>query len=63
MVVAAGLSSYLAATSGVCLAAAFNMWAWKRAELIPIPKENVDAEKAAGWFLASLYALIALFGN
>jgi hypothetical protein len=34
------------------------------ADVDPLPaKENVDAEKAAGWFLASLYALIALFGN
>ncbi|MGO4389804.1 hypothetical protein AB4Z46_00490 [Variovorax sp. M-6] len=63
MVAAAGLMSYLVAVSGACLAFAFNMWAWKRAMLVPIPKENMDAARTVGWFLAGVYALLALFGN
>lgn len=62
IVAAVGLTSYFAAVSGVCLAVAFNMWAWKRAELVPIPKENVNEEKAANWFVAGIAVLAALFG-
>jgi beta-lactamase regulating signal transducer with metallopeptidase domain len=62
-IVAAGsLMSYVAATSGICLAVAFNMLAWKRAVLVPIPKENVDKEKSTHWFVAGIAVLAALFG-
>jgi hypothetical protein len=63
MVIAAGAMSYPLAVSGMCLSAAFNIWAWRRAELIPIPKENVANARVVRWFLAGIYALIALFGN
>jgi len=63
MVAAAGAMSYSLAASGVCLSAAFNIWAWKRAVLVPIPKESVDNARAVGWVLTGVYALIALFGN
>lgn len=59
---AAAVMSYLVAVGGVCLAVAFNMWAWKRAELVPIPKENVDKEKAANWFVGGMAMLAALLG-
>ncbi len=63
MVAAAGAMSYPLAVSGVCLGVAFNMWAWRQAELVPIPKENVDNARAAGWVLTGVYALIAMFGS
>ena len=63
MVAAAGAMSYPLAVSGVCLSVAFNMWAWRRAVLVPIPKENVDNARAVGWVLTGVYALIAMFGN
>ena len=63
MVAAAGAMSCLVAVSGVCLSVAFNMWAWRRAVLVPIPKVNVDNARKVGWFLTGVYALIALFGN
>jgi hypothetical protein len=62
IVAAVGLMSFVAATSGICLAVAFNMLAWKRAVLVPIPKEIVDQEKAANWFVAGVATLAALFG-
>jgi hypothetical protein len=61
IVAAVGLASYIAAASGVCLAVAFNTWTWKRAVLVPIPKENVDKEKAAHW-IACIAVLTTLFG-
>jgi hypothetical protein len=63
MVAAAGAMSYPLALSGVCLSVAFNIWAWKRAVLVPIPKESVDNARTVGWVLTGVYALIALFGN
>lgn len=60
-IVAAGLQTFLVAVPGVCLAVAYNVWAWKRVELTPIPKENADAAEAVNWLLAGLYALFALF--
>lgn len=52
---------WFAAIVAVWLAGVFNVWAWRRAEMFPIPKENAQAAAAVGWFLASLYALFALF--
>ena len=46
---------------GFFVSAAFNAWAWRRAEMFPIPKENAKAAAAVGWFVAGLYALWALF--
>lgn len=60
-IVATGLQTFLVAVPGACLAVAYNVWAWKRVELTPIPKENADAAKAVNWLLAGLYALFALF--
>ncbi|MDM0032815.1 hypothetical protein QTI33_11840 [Variovorax sp. J22P271] len=53
---------WLAAVLAVCPTLAFNWWAWRRADMFPIPKENAQAAAAVGWFLAGLYALFALFG-
>lgn len=61
VIIAAGLQTFLVVVPGACLAVAYNIRAWRRAELTPIPKENADAAKAANWFLAGLYALFALF--
>jgi hypothetical protein len=63
MVAAAGAMSYPLAGSGVCLSVAFNVWAWRRAMLVPIPKENAVNARAVGWVLTGLYALVALFGS
>jgi hypothetical protein len=59
---AVGPMSFVAAMSGICLTVAFNMLAWRRAVLVPIPKESVNKEKAANWFVAGIAALAALFG-
>lgn len=60
-IVAAGLQTFLVVVPGVCLAVAYNVWAWRRAELTPIPKESAEAAKAVNWFFAALYALFSLF--
>lgn len=51
-----------AAVAAVCTSVAFNLWAWKRADMFPIPKENAKAALAASGFLAGLWALLAIFG-
>jgi len=63
LVVAAGFNSGLIALSGICLVVAFNARAWKRAMLVPIPKENAKAATAANWIVAGIYAFFALFGS
>jgi hypothetical protein len=61
LIVAIGLHSYLLFFSGVVLAVAHNLWAWKRAKLVPISKESSSNANKAGWVLTGIYALIALF--
>ncbi|HSV60943.1 MAG TPA: hypothetical protein VLJ19_18770 [Variovorax sp.] len=61
MIIAAGVGSYLLAFGGIFIVVALNAWAWRRADLVPIPKESVDAAKKVTWLLAGLYVLIALF--
>lgn len=51
-----------AALSAACMSVAFNLWAWKRADMFPIPKENAKSALAASGFLAGLWALLAIFG-
>lgn len=38
----------------------FNCWAWRRAEMFPIPKENAATARAAGWFMLGVWAFLAL---
>ncbi|MEJ8846752.1 hypothetical protein [Variovorax rhizosphaerae] len=52
---------FLAVAGAMCLSVVFNMWAWRRAEMFPIPEESAEAARTVGWFLTGLYALLALF--
>ena len=63
LVVAAGAQSWLLAMSGLCLTVAHNLWAWKRAELTPIPEESAKAARAVNWILWGFYALFAIFSS
>jgi hypothetical protein len=60
-VVAITAEPWLAALMAACLAAVFNLWAWRRAEMFPIPKENAKAAAVANWFVMGFYALCVLF--
>lgn len=51
-----------AALAAACMSVAFNLWAWKRADMFPIPKQSANAALAASGFLAGLWALLAIFG-
>lgn len=53
---------WFAASVAFVPACAFNAWAWRRAEICPIPKGNAQAAATVGWFLTALYALFALLG-
>lgn len=52
---------WLAALLALCIAVGFNVWAWRRAELFPIPKQDAQTAAAVGWFAAGLSVLFALF--
>ena len=55
------LHSWLLFVSGTVLAAAVNVLAWRRAKLYPISRESAGNAARAGWFVAGVYAFIALF--
>lgn len=59
--VASSLPLWLAVLVGVCCAVGYNLWAWRRVTLWPIPKESVRRARKMGWFLAAIYAALALF--
>ncbi len=63
LVLAAGLQSGLAVVPGVCVAIAFNLWAWRRVELIPITKESAVTARKVNWWVAALSALLAPLGR
>lgn len=52
----------LAALISSCLLVVFNIWAWGRAEMFPIPKENAKTAASVSWVVAGVSALFALFG-
>ncbi|WP_411878467.1 hypothetical protein [Polaromonas sp. YR568] len=61
-VLAGALSgSWLVGLSVCLLAVAYNLWAWQREALWPIPKENAQAARRANWVLAAVYLVIAFF--
>ncbi|NVM86882.1 hypothetical protein FHT32_000505 [Variovorax sp. SG517] len=55
------LHSGLLFVSGLVLAVAFNVWAWRRAKMYPISRESAGNAAKAGWLVAGIYAFIALF--
>ncbi|WP_418129452.1 hypothetical protein ABL849_25195 [Variovorax sp. 375MFSha3.1] len=55
------LHSGLLFVSGMVLAVAFNMLAWRRAKMYPISRESAGNAAKAGWFVAGFYAFIAIF--
>jgi hypothetical protein len=59
LIAALGLHSALLFFSGLVLAIACNLWAWKRAKLVPISKESAANANKAGWVLTGIYALFA----
>ncbi|MET3183174.1 hypothetical protein ABL840_31355 [Variovorax sp. NFACC27] len=56
-----GLHSGLFFVSGLVLAVAFNVWAWRRAKMYPISRESAGNAAKAGWLVAGIYAFVALF--
>ena len=59
LIAAIGLHSALLFFSGLVLAIACNLGAWKRAKLVPISKESAANANKAGWVLTGIYALFA----
>ncbi|HEX7867880.1 MAG TPA: hypothetical protein VF555_23170 [Variovorax sp.] len=55
-----GLHSALFFVSGLVLAVAFNVRAWKHAKMYPISRESAGSAAKAGWIVAGIYAFIAL---
>jgi len=60
---AAAGSWWMAGLLGLVAAVAFNLWAWPRAEMFPIPKESARNARSAVWLLEGLYVLAAIFFN
>jgi len=58
---ALGLHSALFFASGLVLAVALNIRAWKRAKMYPISAEAASLAGKVHWTLAGIYALLALF--
>lgn len=56
------LQPWLAALIASCLWVVFNTWAWGRAEMFPIPKENARVAASVGWGVAGVSALFGLLG-
>ena len=57
---ALGLDSSVFFFSGLVLAIACNLRAWKRAKLVPISKESAAHATAANWFFAGILVLFGL---
>lgn len=57
---ALGLHSFLLFFSGLVLAVACNLRAWKRAKLVPISKESATRAAKANWFVAGIFVLFGL---
>lgn len=55
-----GLDSFLFFFSGLALAIACNLRAWKRAKLVPISKESAARATAANWFVTGIIVLFGL---
>lgn len=62
LVAAVAVASWKSALVCLCLAIAFNLWAWRRAVMVPIPKEVLAKEKPAHRLVAGIALLMALFG-
>jgi hypothetical protein len=55
-----GLDSSLFFFSGLVLAVAFNLRAWKRAKLVPISKESAARATTTNWFVMGMLVLFGL---
>jgi hypothetical protein len=60
LIAAIGLHSFLLFFSGLVLAVACNLWAWKRAKLWPISKESAAHATKANWLLTGLFVFFGL---
>jgi hypothetical protein len=58
---ALGLHSALLFASGVVLAVALNIRAWKRAKMYPISVESASSAGKVHWAIVGVYAFFALF--
>ena len=61
VLVASSLPFWWALVVGLCCAVGLNLWAWRRVTLWPIPKESVEKAGKMHWFLAAVYAVLAIF--
>lgn len=60
LIAAIGLHSALLFFSGLVLAIASNLRAWKRAKLWPISKESAAHATTANWFVTGIAVLLGL---
>jgi hypothetical protein len=60
LIAALGWHSWWLFASGLVLAVACNLWAWKRARLWPISKDSAANATTANWFIAGIAALLGL---
>lgn len=56
-----GLHSALFFVSGLALAVAFNVRAWKHAKMYPISRGSAGNAAKANWLVAGAYAFVSLF--
>lgn len=57
---ALGLHSAMFFASGLLLAVALDIRAWRRAKMFPISRESASGASKANWIVAGVYAFVAL---
>jgi hypothetical protein len=53
--------SYLVGIAGVGLVVAYNVWAWRKAELFPISSDSANAAAQVTWWVVALSLLANIF--
>lgn len=62
-VAALAMQSWPLALSGLALAVAHNLWAWRRAELFPISPESSRKANQANWWLIGIVVFLKIFSS
>ena len=59
-ILAVATASYWVFVAGLALVVAYNLWAWRRVDLYPIPVESAKAAAQVSWWLLLSAALLKL---
>lgn len=52
----------LSALGGIPFAVAYNMWAWRKAQMFPISSDAASSARKAGWFV-NLLTVLGIIGS